>query len=47
MVVFGLPSSVALMKSPTAGMKVRSEPANTPGRDSGRVTLRNATARLE
>ena len=30
------------MKSPAAGMKVRSVPATIPGADSGRVTRRNA-----
>ena len=39
---FGVPSSSALMKSPAAGMKVRSVPAITPGIDSGSVTRRNA-----
>jgi hypothetical protein len=38
---FVLPSSSALMKSPAAGMNVRSVPATTPGIDSGRVTLKN------
>ena len=41
-VVLGLPSSSALMKSPIAGMKVRSEPAKMPGIASGRVTRRKA-----
>ena len=40
-VVWVLPSSRALMKSPAAGMKVSSVPATTPGSDSGQVTLRN------
>ena len=35
------------MKSPTAGMKHSSVPANTPGIDSGRITLRNAWPKLE
>ncbi len=30
------------MKSPTAGMKVSSEPAKTPGIESGSVTRRKA-----
>ena len=38
----GVPSSEALMKSPTAGMKVSSEPAKIPGRARGSVTLRKA-----
>jgi len=42
--VFGLPSSVALMKSPAAGMKVSSVPATTPGSESGQVTLKKARA---
>jgi hypothetical protein len=42
----GVPSSSALMKSPVAGMKVNSEPANRPGRASGSVTFRNAVTRL-
>ena len=36
-----LPTNSTLMKSPDAGMKVSSEPANRPGRLSGSVTLRN------
>src|SRR5919206_509674 len=40
-----VPRNCALMKSPTAGMNVSSEPANMPGRASGTVTLRNAVQR--
>ena len=40
-----LPSSSALTKSPMAGMNVRSEPAKTPGRESGRITRRNDSDR--
>ena len=29
------------MKSPVAGMNVSNVPANTPGSDSGRITVRN------
>jgi hypothetical protein len=47
MVVLGLPRYVELMKSPTEGMNVNREPANTPGSDRGKVTLKKATARLE
>ena len=32
---FGVPSSAALMKSPAAGMNVKSVPATMPGADSG------------
>ncbi len=39
---FGVPRSSALMKSPAAGMNVRSVPAITPGAESGSVTRRNA-----
>ena len=46
MYCFGVPSSCALMKSPAAGMKVRSVPATMPGADSGRVTRRNACREL-
>jgi hypothetical protein len=46
-VVDGLPSSWALMKSPTAGMKVNSDPANTPGSERGKVTRKKAVIRLE
>ena len=38
---FGVPSSAALMKSPAAGMNVRSVPATIPGAESGSVTRRN------
>ena len=42
MVVSRLPRISALTKSPTAGMKTSSDPANTPGIDSGSVTRRKA-----
>ena len=38
----GVPSSSALMKSPAAGMNVRSVPAKTPGSESGSVTRKKA-----
>src|SRR5918996_1455378 len=41
-VCFGVPRSSALMKSPAAGMNVRSGPATIPGADSGSVTRGNA-----
>ena len=40
---WGLPSSSALTKSPTAGMNVSSEPAKTPGSESGKVTRMKAS----
>ena len=40
-VVSRLPRMVAFTKSPTAGIKVSSEPAKTPGIDRGSVTRRN------
>ena len=46
MTCLSLPSSSALTKSPVAGMKVSSVPANTPGSDSRRVILRNARCGL-
>src|SRR3970282_250580 len=44
----GLPAPItsAVMKSPTDGMKVSSEPATTPGRESRKVTRQKAWARL-
>jgi hypothetical protein len=46
-VVFGDPRYCAFTKSPAAGMNVSSPPANTPGSESGRTTLRNARQPLE
>ena len=36
----------ALMKSPTDGMKVSSDPATTPGSESVKVMRQNACQRL-
>jgi hypothetical protein len=44
--LFVEPSSWALMKSPAAGMNVRSVPATTPGRDNGSVTRMKALTLL-
>ena len=44
----GLPAPItsAVMKSPTAGMKVSSDPATTPGSERTKVTRQKAWARL-
>ncbi len=44
----GLPAPItsAVMKSPTDGMKVSSDPATTPGSESAKVTRQNAWTRL-
>ena len=35
------------MKSPDAGMNVSNVPANTPGSESGKITVRNVRPKLE
>ena len=41
MTVWVFPSSLELMKSPAAGMKVSKVPPTTPGSESGQVTFQN------
>ena len=39
-IVFRVPSARGMMKSPNVNEKVKVEPATTPGKASGRITVR-------